>query len=244
MTADVDPTGETRANARIIAIRSRQSMQKRFFSAGLILLFPFLLFSSAVLGTDLQVKKLDSAPPGEVSESIRGALEATGHQVTAGDQAHSEFWLVRELPLDPTLAPGLGVTFPQIPRSALIGVVRLNQPWTDYKVQRIPAGLYTMRWEIRPDDGNHMGVSYYRDFVKLVPVASDTDVDARYPYDNLMDLSNQASGTHHPASMAAFPVWEEVDEPRVMNNELNQSMFVAKIGDSVLGFVIEGHGEH
>jgi hypothetical protein len=203
-----------------------------------------LLVSSVVLGADLQVKKVDSGPPEDVSESIRGALEQIGHQVVAGDQVHSEFWLVRELPLDPTLSPGLGVTFGQIPRSTLIGVVRLHQTWTDYKVQRIPAGLYTMRWEIRPDDGNHMGVSYYRDFVMLVPVGSDTEADARYPYSQLMDLSNEASGTHHPASMAVFPIWDEIGEPQVMNNELNQPMFVAKIGDSVLGFVLEGHGDH
>jgi hypothetical protein len=217
-------------------------MQKRFIPTSLILLV--LLVSSVVLGADLQVKKVDSGPPEDVSESIRGALEQIGHQVVAGDQVHSEFWLVRELPLDPTLSPGLGVTFGQIPRSTLIGVVRLHQTWTDYKVQRIPAGLYTMRWEIRPDDGNHMGVSYYRDFVMLVPVGSDTEADARYPYSQLMDLSNEASGTHHPASMAVFPIWDEIGEPQVMNNELNQPMFVAKIGDSVLGFVLEGHGDH
>jgi hypothetical protein len=104
-------------------------MQKRFIPTSLILLV--LLVSSVVLGADLQVKKVDSGPPEDVSESIRGALEQIGHQVVAGDQVHSEFWLVRELPLDPTLSPGLGVTFGQIPRSTLIGVVRLHQTWTD-----------------------------------------------------------------------------------------------------------------
>jgi hypothetical protein len=219
-------------------------MRTRVFSTGLILISLVFLSSGGALAADMEIRKVDSGPPPDVSASIREALDQNGYQLTTGDQPYGDFWLVRELPLDPTLSPGLGVTFGQIPRSTLIGVVRLHQTWTDYKVQRIPAGLYTLRWEIRPDDGNHMGVSFYRDFVMLVPVASDTEFEARYPYDKLMDLSNEASGTHHPASMAVFPVWEEIDEPQVMKNELNQAMFVAKIGDSVLGFVVEGHGDH
>ena len=58
-------------------------------------------------------------------------------------------------------------------------MVRIDGPWSDYKGNPIEPNVFTMRYGIRPEDGNHMGVSVHLDYVLLVPVAEDMTVDRR-----------------------------------------------------------------
>jgi hypothetical protein len=137
----------------------------------------------------------------------------------------------------------LGVTFGQIESGSLIGAVQLVQPWPDYKANSIPAGVYTLRYGVMPADGNHMGVSPYRDYLMLIPPEQDTDPGKNFNYVELITSSAQASGVPHPAVLALFPIWEEISGPSVVKNEMDQWTLAIKLGDQVVGLVIVGHGE-
>jgi len=66
----------------------------------------------------------------------------------------------------------------------------------------VPAGFYTLRYELIPNDGNHLGVAPSRDFLLMIPVASDSDPSKTLKLQEVIALSRQASGTKHPAPLS------------------------------------------
>ena len=83
--------------------------------------------------------------------------------------------------------------------SALLGVISFPSGGKDFRGQAIKPGFYTMRYELLPEDGNHLGVAPTRDFVLLLAAGADNDPDAQYDFAQLVKLSAQAAGTNHPA---------------------------------------------
>jgi hypothetical protein len=59
-----------------------------------------------------------------------------------------------------------------------------------------------VRYELIPDDGNHLGVSPNRDFLLLVPVALDPNPGALFKFDELVQMSRKATGTNHPGPLS------------------------------------------
>ncbi len=59
-------------------------------------------------------------------------------------------------------------------------------------------GVYTLRYMLQPVDGNHQGVSPYRDYLLAVPAALDS-APADLAVADLLKLSRKASGTGHPS---------------------------------------------
>ena len=58
-------------------------------------------------------------------------------------------------------------------------------------------------------------------------------------------MSLPATGTPHPAVLALFPVWEELSEPGLVRNEMDQWTLAVPFASisPTLGLVVEGHGE-
>lgn len=175
-------------------------------------------------------------PPGDLAPALRSELAAEG--VRAGSL---EIWLRSSPPLGEE-REGLGIRFGRLTPGALAGVVRLASDWSDYKGQKIAAGLYTLRYAIEPADGNHMGVSAWRDFLLLIPAADDPGPAAIPGPDDLNALSTKASRTHHPATLALFPV-DRVEKPAGAVNEAGQPTLAIPFGPLTIGIVVEGKGE-
>jgi len=199
--------------------------------------------ASWLAAADLQVAATEAAPPEEVSAEVRDAVGAGSLKVSGGGEDVAEFWLRDALPAKQGAAEALGVSFPGLEQGTLVGVVRLAKPWREYKDLAVPPGVYTLRYALRPADGNHMGVSTYRDFLLLTPAAEDPGVDPGWKPEELYSKSMAATKQPHPASMAVFPVWDEVKEPTIVANDVGQPMLAVRLGDLQLGLVIEGHGE-
>jgi hypothetical protein len=199
-----------------------------------------LSLASWVQAAELKVTASDAAPPDGVSAAIRDAVGAGSLEVTDGGADVAEFWLRDELPTKNPPSDTLGVSFGGL---ELVGVVKLARPWRDYKNQAVPAGVYTLRYAVRPADGNHMGVSTYRDFLLLTPVADDTEVAGPGSTDELYARSMKATGQPHPATLALFPIWDPVKEPAIVSNDMDQPTLAVPMGGLVLGLVIEGHGQ-
>lgn len=180
-----------------------------------------------------------------MSAEIRGALGPGALQVTMDGQPLADFWLRADVPLAETPSSELGVAFGQLPLGTLLGVVRLGETWSDYKDTQVPAGVYTLRYGVNPADGNHMGVGLYRDYLLLVPVADDTTLAVDWDPKQLWERSRAATGTPHPAVLALFPMWDEVSEPTLVKNEMDQWTVAVPLGSlsPQLGLVVQGHGE-
>jgi len=53
-----------------------------------------------------------------------------------------------------------------------------------------------------PNDGNHLGAAPNRDFLLLIPTASDPDPNAAFKFEELVNLSRKATGTKHPGPLS------------------------------------------
>jgi hypothetical protein len=215
-------------------------------SRGIVASFVFALGLATTLpAAEPQLAKTETAPPDTVSAEIRGILGPGALRVTAEGKTLAEFWLRSEVPVKETPSEELGVTFGQLAQGTLLGVVRLEASWSDYKDSPIPAGVYTLRYAVEPADGNHMGVSLYRDFLLLIPASDDATVEVSWSPDELVGQSLASTGTPHPAVLALFPIWEEPSEPGLVRNEMEQWTLAVPVGSisPTLGLVVEGHGE-
>ena len=68
----------------------------------------------------------------------------------------------------------------------------------DYRDQTIPKGVYTLRYGLQPVNGDHLGVSTFRDYALLLPAAKDQAL-ANIPTKPLNEKSAESAGTSHPA---------------------------------------------
>ena len=185
------------------------------------------------------------ALPAELPPTLGAVLAQPGHRILRDGKVLAEIWVRSAAPPAGGVNEGaLSVEYGALASSALVGVVRFNEPWIDYRETEVPAGVYTMRYWVQPADGDHMGVSQYRDFLLLSLAAEDADPDAVFEQEPLMALSEKASGKTHPAVIALFPI---ADEPAggaaLTTNDLDQLTVAIKGPDRVYGFVLEGHGD-
>lgn len=182
-------------------------------------------------------------PPQEVAQEIRALLQPAGVVVSLPDGQKGHFWFVSEFAANQADSREFGVNFGTIKVGTFFGVVKWERDWIDYKKKPVPAGVYTLRYGVQPADGNHTGVSLYRDFLLLIPTDDDSRPEAELAQAELNQLSNRASGTNHPAVMAVFPLFDPISQARLEQNEMDQLTLMTKIGEVSLGLVVSGHGE-
>jgi hypothetical protein len=178
---------------------------KRQFS-GLKLLCVLAVGAALATTASAQYKLSSSAVavPQELASAISGDLSGTALQVAGPSGPFCEIWLRKSIAASPTPDTSLGVNFGQIPQGALVGAIKFDTQAADYRNQPIKPGVYTLRFMLEPVNGNHQGVSPYRDFLLAVPAALDTS-DAILSTDDLLKLSRKASGTGHPSVWSLVP---------------------------------------
>jgi hypothetical protein len=196
-----------------------------------------------VEAADPKLEKIDTPPSEEVVSAIREGVGQNGLRILLGDQVLMDIWLRTELPLKAESSEALGVNFGNLAEGTLVGVVRLHQEWRDYKNNKIAAGLYTLRYGIQPSDGNHMGVAQYRDYAMLLLAGDDTALDASLSHDEWVSKSYRSTKKLHPGLMALFPLYEDIAEPEIMKNEIDQWTLGVSLGALKMGMVFEGHGQ-
>ena len=156
-----------------------------------------LLLFTVTAAADVRLEKNSSAP--DVPPAIKEQVQGQGIRVLndSGDP-YAEIWLAKALNAV-AKAPGSDVLYSGIPEGSFLGVWRFVHKGSDFRGTSIKPGLYTMRYELMPADGNHMGASQYRDFVLLLPVAADENPSEALKFEQAVALSRKASGTGHPA---------------------------------------------
>jgi len=188
----------------------------------------FLLLCSLLLSAEeFAVQPLQEGAPSEASEAIRKELAPAGARVVRNGKPFVDFWFRTAVPTaDP--AKGLGINYPTVKQGGLIGVARFHGGSSDFKAQKFPAGVYTMRYAIQPEDGDHQGTAESRDFLLLCQSAADLTPDPIETKD-LTKLSAKVNGKKHPAVLYLVS-GQGGKLPRVLHDETaERAVFEAEV---------------
>jgi hypothetical protein len=206
-------------------------------------LIVYIAFAGLVVAQTGKLTTVPEGPPESIAASIREVLPTSASRVALKSGLSGTFWIRENLEMAESASSDLGVNFGQFSIGTLVGVAQFSDSWMDYKNTPVKAGTYTLRYARQPADGDHLGVSLYRDFLILGPAAEDTELIRELSQQDLIDLGRLASGNTHPAVLGFFPIWDGVDSTAVVSNELDQMTLAVKNGDVTLGLVLIGHGE-
>lgn len=207
----------------------------------LILLFAFVPAITAKQ-SGYKVEATGALTASSVSEAVRGALDSKGVRVISGDgKPLCEIWFRKEIPTAKAEVPN--ANFGQIPEGTLVGVINFPAGASDFRGQAIKAGYYTLRYGLILNDGNHLGVSSYRDFFLLGLVAEDKDI-ATLSFEDMVKLSRNASGTGHPSPWNLLPATASEGLPRVIKNDVEYVIVEVKVttksGPLSIGMIVVG----
>jgi hypothetical protein len=190
-----------------------------------------VLLSLCVL-TPAQAGKAEPLGPltdAAVPETVRTVLDAKGYRVRLDDSSvAAEIWFRKDLPAQPKKETP-DVIYDRLAESLLVGVLYFAQNSTDYRGQAVPAGFYTLRYELIPNDGNHLGVAPSRDFLLLVPAGADPGPDKILKFQEVVALSRQASRSKHPAPLSLLPAEGTGTAPAVSKDDQDHYIFSAGI---------------
>jgi len=176
----------------------------------LLLLAALLLPVVARAQEKYTIEPLKSGPPAALSGPIREALEDHGYQVLdGGGKPLAQIWLRKAVPASSQPGePKETVLYPFLGEGELLGAVEFKAEGHDYRDQAIASGVYTLRYGLQPVNGDHLGVSPYRDFALLVPAAKDK-ATAPLPAKRLEEFSAEAAESSHPAVLMFLPAPSE-----------------------------------
>ena len=168
----------------------------------------FLLIynTESVQDKKFTIKSASTEPPKELSDAIRKQLDSKSFQLLDPSGALvCEVWFAKQLPSDATPEQVKnGLTYRELKETTVVGVIRFDQAWTDYRKQKVKTGVYTMRLGFQPADGDHQGKSTYTEFLLLSAASKDAKPDAMTPR-ALAEMSMKSIDSGHPAVLMLFP---------------------------------------
>jgi len=138
-----------------------------------------------------------------IPAAVLQVLDSHGNRLKLADGGViCDIWLRKAVPAQTAKQQSEGLLYPELSESTLIGVISFPKAAADFRGQPITPGAYTLRYELMPDDGNHLGVAPDRDFLLLVPAAVDTDPAAVFKFDELVQISRKATKSNHPGPLS------------------------------------------
>jgi hypothetical protein len=202
------------------------------------LLLTSLLLMSVAFGHTAEPA---GAPPSELAPALAATLQKDGIRIMDGKKAVMDLWFVTTAPTGPKTTEE-AVSWETLPTGAFLGVARFPERGNDRRGQTMKPGLYTMRFALYPQNGNHQGVEPQRDFLVLSLASDDKDPKSTPSYEALLEMSQKAAGTPHPA---VFSFWKLDGEfkPGVVAQESDQVLHT-KIGDVPVAVIVVGRNAH
>jgi hypothetical protein len=155
---------------------------------------------------NFSVKSTTTEPPKELHESIRKLLGNNAVQFfDPAGKLVCEVWFAKELPAQASAEQiKNGITYRELKESQVIGAMRFDQNWRDYRKQKLNKGVYTMRLGFQPLDGDHSGKSEFTEFLVMSAAAKDQSPDLMAAK-SMQDMSGKTMGTGHPGVLMLFP---------------------------------------
>lgn len=211
-----------------------------------------LLLAATSSQAAMTFKVAEKAPPKELSEAFQGKLQSKAVQVLKGDRPVFEFWMAKSIPI-PSKPDSLTKSLRAFSETAVVGAASVGDGQRDYRDDPIAPGVYTMRFGLQPQDGDHLGKSMYPYFVVLTPASLDPDPKGLSTFKEMVKASAKNKASGHPTVLSLFPASKppgdhpEGTEPSPDNEAVRLSVpgTVEGGGEATLVFdlVYEGHGE-
>jgi hypothetical protein len=204
-------------------------------------------FATSAFAQDYKAATSAVPVPAEISAAVRNVLSPVTTSVAGpGNTPYCEIWLRTTVPAAAQPSNALGVNYGTLIDGELVGAIHFDVAVKDFRNQTIKPGTYLLRYGLQPVDGNHQGVSDYRDYFLLTPPGQDTSAD------NLADnpmyvLSRKTTTTGHPSVWSLVPI---DGAPTLLPGAKQDSdenywavYFKAAVGNSptTVGLVIFGH---
>lgn len=166
------------------------------------------LFAASALWGQGSYKAVKGGPPGAaIPSGVQALLESQSVELENGQAAPvCEIWWRKGIPYSKPASPTPAVIYTGLNMGEFLGVLHFPQTGTDYRGQSIKPGYYTLRYALIPQDGNHMGVSNYRDFLLLIPIQDDASPTQTMSFNEVVKESRLTTGTGHPAVLMLAPV--------------------------------------
>ena len=179
------------------------------------------------------VTPLTDKPPAELSAGIVSRL-APAAKVVIGD-ATLDIWLVQKLETS-----GDGASWSGVDSGTLVGAMRVAGAFKEIRGKAVKPGVYTLRYGQQPQNGDHLGISTFREFVLISPAALDTDPKV-LGFDGVVALSKEVIGTAHPSSLSLDPPDGAPGAVlSVYKNESGHEGVVLQIGSLKFGVIVTG----
>jgi hypothetical protein len=174
------------------------------------------LGAGALADDGYQLSRADKLPEG-LSEKISAALDPQGATVSGGDGAVCTVWLAKPLSVKPKFKPTLTVKY-GLTQGQLVGAMQVHsESYSDFRGQPVKPGVYTLRYGLQPEDGNHVGTSETSDFLLAIPAESDSDPGV-LKVKPLFKQSAKATGSNHPAIFSLLPPEEKTAAPALVHD--------------------------
>ena len=185
-----------------------------------------------------------SLPP-ELVAPVAAVLSTEVVTVTTGT-AKLEFWWAKSLAL--RAGGPEAPSWADVPDGSLIGALRLSADWRDIRGYTIKAGVYTLRFALQPQNGDHMGISPNREFLLPAPAVEDVAIDP-LGYDGAVALAKKTSRRAHPASISIDPPASTARPLSVTTNDLGHQVVTVGVPTSggkplTFGIVVDGTIDH
>jgi len=187
----------------------------------------------AARSADYSVKTADKPVPNTVGESIRGVLQNKAIQLVSGDKPAIEAWLRQEVPLK---SKPSGDALLSIPETTVMGVLAIQEKgMQDYKGNDIPAGTYTARFGLQPQDGDHLGTADFNSFLVLIPADSDKELNGIDKFKPMVKASGKVTSSGHPVVISLRPASGGGDAPALTEPAPEHKAIRLKLPGKVTG---------
>ena len=226
---------------------SKPRMKKSWLLVAVALWVQFSDYSRAA---DLSLKVIDKEPPKQIADSIRNSLQPKAVQLLNGDSPAFEFWFGSEIPCKSKPGPA-DKALDAIAETTLLGAVAVGVGQRDYKDNDIAAGVYTIRFGLQPQDGDHLGTAEFPYFAVLIPAANDTKPDGITTFKAMAKASSKGTASEHPVVLSLRPTSSaDGDAPKLNEPATDHKSVRIKVpgkagaekANIVFELVYKGHG--
>ncbi len=182
--------------------------------------------------------------PAKLAEPIRKLLDEQALIVRNGDEVIMRVWFRTEIPAKANEEQiKNGISYREIPEGTLVGAIEFPAKFVDYRKQELPAGVYTLRFAVQPDIGDHTGTTPHPEFCLICPADEDKsaeDIEKK----KLIELSSKVNEGRHPAVLLLWP--NNGKDAGVKILDKGNGVFVATMkrpvttdgGKTMLGFAV------
>jgi len=167
-------------------------------------------------------------PPDALAAPVRAALLPTPVTIKNGDTT-IEVWLASGVAVS---AEGPG--WDAVESGTLVGALRVTGAFKEIRGKVVKPGVYTLRFGLQPQNGDHLGISANRQFLLVSPAAVDTDPKG-LGYDGAVVLAKQTTGTSHPSSLSLDPPDDAGTPLAAITNDLGHKGVVMEVKQSLNG---------